>query len=696
MKLLKRFSLFEILLILTILGIHIYAATADAYNFPNTWFIRDDAYYYFKVAQNITMGLGSTFDGINPTNGYHPLWLLVCIPIFYLARFDLILPLRILVMVIAVFNAATAVLIYRIVSRSLSNAVAMFAAVFWAFNGYIHYALYRPGLESPLAAFAIVLFIERLGAFESTWRTKKVTAAQISWLAVIATIVMFSRLDLIFLAVIAGIYIIFRGHPIRFLMPLDMAIIFLSTTSSIALRVGFPDYNSYAASAVSATVIAVAIKIITFYFAGLYQHPKMQTPWGLIRQTIIASALGSAIFSSVMILAMRIGIVGDFPRTALLFDWIISLVLILALRFSSRWFGTKTINANLSTQNPLNELRSNWKIWLTEGWAYYRVLGGALALYMLFNKIMFGTSSPVSGQIKRWWGTLLHTVYDKPAANWEDFLGVGYGNAYDTWQPLTHMVRWLAVLIKPFYPGSNTEDERYYIVIIILALFVIAILFFNARRTLYAFSKMALIPLIASSGIQTLSYTATAYGGAKEWYWLSQIVLTIFVFSIVIDLIIRPLQKYKSIRLTFETAAIAAGAYFVFMLGGFIVVNMPHGFFPADRPYMEVVTYLEENTPPHAVIGMTGGGNVGYFIKDRTIVNMDGLINSYDYFQILKKGEAAMYLRERGMRAVFSNTKILTYPPYDKQFSRYLSSYSTYGGKSLMWLLPEPKWQKTK
>ena len=99
MNFLKRLSLFEILLIATILGIHLYAAFSDAYNFPNAWFMRDDAYYYFKVAQNITEGRGISFDGINLTNGYHPLWLLVCIPVFYLARFDLILPLRVLLMV---------------------------------------------------------------------------------------------------------------------------------------------------------------------------------------------------------------------------------------------------------------------------------------------------------------------------------------------------------------------------------------------------------------------------------------------------------------------------------------------------------------------------------------------------------------------------------------------------------------------
>src|SRR3989304_7824872 len=121
MNFLKRFCLFETVLVTAILSIHLYAATSDAYNFPNAWFIRDDAYYYFKVAQNISEGLGSTFDGIIPTNGYHPLWMLICIPVFAFARFDLILPLRILMLIMAGFNAATAVLIYRLVKNTLSH-----------------------------------------------------------------------------------------------------------------------------------------------------------------------------------------------------------------------------------------------------------------------------------------------------------------------------------------------------------------------------------------------------------------------------------------------------------------------------------------------------------------------------------------------------------------------------------------------
>src|SRR5512135_1533296 len=117
----KKLPWFEIALAIVFLSAFVYAALSDAYNMPNRWFIRDDAYYYFKVAQNISEGHGSTFDGIHPTNGYHPLWMLVCVPIFALARFDLILPLRVLVLVTGILQISTAILLYRLVRSVIST-----------------------------------------------------------------------------------------------------------------------------------------------------------------------------------------------------------------------------------------------------------------------------------------------------------------------------------------------------------------------------------------------------------------------------------------------------------------------------------------------------------------------------------------------------------------------------------------------
>jgi hypothetical protein len=44
----------------------------------------DDAFYYYKIAENITKLGFITFDGIHVTNGFHPLWLINLIPFFLL------------------------------------------------------------------------------------------------------------------------------------------------------------------------------------------------------------------------------------------------------------------------------------------------------------------------------------------------------------------------------------------------------------------------------------------------------------------------------------------------------------------------------------------------------------------------------------------------------------------------------------
>jgi len=688
---LKRSSLFEIVLATVIIAIHLYAAFSDAYNLPNAWFTRDDAYYYFKVAQNITEGKGSTFDGINPTNGYHPLWMVVCIPVFFLARFDLILPLRVLLMVMAGLNAWTAILIYRLSRENLSHSVALAAAPFWAFNSYIHYIVYEFGLETPLAALAVVLFIYKLSQFERRWRIDPVTNRQVAGLALAAVVILFSRLDLIFFAVIAGIWIVFRGHPIRYLLPLDMVIIFFSMTTSIALRTGIRTYNGmYTTSALELVLLMLVIKPGILYFFGSYQHPRSKPVRNTMVQTILALTAGAAIAMGLYFSLVQFGIGRDFPRSAFVIDWAVSSVLILALRMGLLRFGN--VETKQNGVPPYKEIQSNWKKWFREGSVYYGVLGSALVLYMLYNKVIFGTASPVSGQIKRWWGTLGNTVYDYPASTWPPFLGLSAQGVYSAWQPLANLLMWIATLIKPLYPGSNTQDERYYIVMGIFAIAAIGFLLLNAQKIKVKLANMAVIPLMAGCAIQILSYTTTSYGGAKEWYWVGQMILIVLAASIFLDILIKPIEKPMFLRRTLQLASVAIGFFLAARFGVNIKLVMRYDYFPADRPYMEVLPYLEENTPPGSMIGMTGGGNVGYFIHDRTIVNMDGLINSYDYFKAVQNGSAAEYLKERGMQIVFANPRLLTLPPYYAQFAPYLSSYSSYGGKDLLYLLDKPKY----
>lgn len=52
------------------------------------WRGEDDACYYYNIARNIVAGRGVTFDGVNPTNGFHPLWLTVVSGVFYVSPDD--------------------------------------------------------------------------------------------------------------------------------------------------------------------------------------------------------------------------------------------------------------------------------------------------------------------------------------------------------------------------------------------------------------------------------------------------------------------------------------------------------------------------------------------------------------------------------------------------------------------------------
>ena len=59
---------------------------------PGVWrplaFSSDDLHYYVLPALNLAQGAGSTFDGLQPTNGYQPLWFLVLAAAFRVVGVD--------------------------------------------------------------------------------------------------------------------------------------------------------------------------------------------------------------------------------------------------------------------------------------------------------------------------------------------------------------------------------------------------------------------------------------------------------------------------------------------------------------------------------------------------------------------------------------------------------------------------------
>ncbi len=681
MSALKKLPWFEIILIVVVMSVSAYAALSDAQNFSLRWFTRDDAYYYFKVAQNISEGHGSTFDGINLANGYHPLWMLVCIPIFALARFDLVLPLRILLIVMAGLQVSTAILLYRLLGKVFAPAIGALAALYWIFNFDILINLYMQGLESGIAAFFVVLLVYKLYQFETSWRQSDDQRKQLIHLGIIGALTILSRLDLVFLVALAGIWVVFRGHLLRYFLPLDILAAVVSVFLSFVIRLGLPEYYGYSNVALTMAGLGLAFKLLSIFAFGLYQRHILSDFRKTITLLFLSTIASSTILGVLMLLVSQTQHFAGFPRAVALMDFGFTLLFFGVTRIIYFFLHNRS-DSDKVLSSPFAELTQKWKAWLQDGLAFFAVAFGALGGYMLSNKFTFGTFSPVSGQIKRWWGSFPARVYGGATRSPFEFFGVDYQGDGLAWTPITNTLgEWVAPL-----SNQTRELQSFYLYALTgLALLACLLLFLNKNKSRFAVSHLALIPLITGSFLQAIYYHSGGYSAYKEWYWVTQRVTSVLVLGIALGIGLTLMRKIKVRHVLAWVAVLYLGFNMWQTYWAGIRLTMQYDRWSDDVPMMEIATLLEANTEPGSLIGFTGGGNVGYFIQDRTILNMDGLINSHEYYLALREGRAGEFLDEIGLDYVLANPNILDHQPYDGQFDAYLQPTGvSYGGKQLL------------
>lgn len=687
----KRLHWFEISLVTIIMAVHLYAAFSAPHNFSMRWFIRDDAYYYFKVAQNIAEGHGSTFDGFNPSNGYHPLWMVVCVPIFALAQFDLILPLRILLVLMAAISALTSGLLFRLLRKAFPEPVAVLLAAYWGLSTVIHNIVTQPGMETGITALSIVVMLSLLQKFDEKWRTQPITKRDIAILAVGALFVLFSRLDSVYLALIVGVWAIFRATTIRYLLLIDLLLTFFIVIFAFIQRAELKIYLLvYTDTAIVSAVIIFIVQTLSFYFTGLYQHPKSISVGKLILKIFIGVTIGTLVSSIILFAVSLVTSLADVPRAIPLLYWALALAATLLTRFFVRFVSPWGVSPADGAGSPLEQFRQRWRIWLSEGLTFYGILGGVLGAYMLFNRFMFGTFMPVSGQIKRWWGTLPNNVYGGGAQTILDVFALDPLRS-QSWHLFTHPIReWVMEIPKRYGHFS----DLYWLTILVIALIFLLLFLRNRKKNLIRLFQLAFIPLLVSAELQAFFYGAMGYAAQHEWYWTMQMFMLVLLAGFVLSNLLELLPRHKVVNWATWGATGAIGIYLAFTFTGTIYDRMPYRNPNAGQPYMDMLPILEGYTEPGSLIGMTGGGNAGYFINDRTIVNMDGLINSYDYFQAVKEEKGGEYLQKMGLNYVFGSYYILTESmPYRYNLAGRLQkipNVPAYGNKELLHMVPVP------
>ncbi|MGB8479429.1 MAG: hypothetical protein WCE63_11380 [Acidobacteriaceae bacterium] len=79
-------------------------------------FFADDSFFYLQVGRNFALGYGSTFNRLMQTNGYHPIWMLLCAAVYRLFP-DRITGLHMIAALIVLLNIVVLVVAGRLLRR---------------------------------------------------------------------------------------------------------------------------------------------------------------------------------------------------------------------------------------------------------------------------------------------------------------------------------------------------------------------------------------------------------------------------------------------------------------------------------------------------------------------------------------------------------------------------------------------------
>lgn|GEM_PF-1961764 len=166
----------------------------------------DDGLYYPRLAQNIIARGICTYDGVAVTNGFHPLWLLVLLPVYGLIH-NPWFALRGVYAVILIAQLASLGLLAFIARRVQMTVAGLAAAACILFLNIRSFTIFFSFLESPLVLLTLLVYIAfclRAGGR----RFKNPHYALIAGL--LAGVCFLARLDSFLLPVAYGAVLLFR------------------------------------------------------------------------------------------------------------------------------------------------------------------------------------------------------------------------------------------------------------------------------------------------------------------------------------------------------------------------------------------------------------------------------------------------------------------------------------------------------
>jgi hypothetical protein len=157
---------------------------------------KDDSYYYFQIARNLAHGNNVTFDGETVTNGFHPLWLALITPVYWVADGN-DLPVHIILSIGALLGAATIVLVFAAIVMLTANHIAgLLGAMFFA----LHPQTVADSVNGVESAITVLMFMVVVCGFLLAMRRQLNSLRDDAVLGLACGLMILARTDTVFVA----------------------------------------------------------------------------------------------------------------------------------------------------------------------------------------------------------------------------------------------------------------------------------------------------------------------------------------------------------------------------------------------------------------------------------------------------------------------------------------------------------------
>lgn len=309
----------------------------------------DDAYYYFGIANNIMEGNGASFDSVNVTNGFHPLWQAIITPLWI---FNGQTPINLTLSIGALMGALTAAAIFLFLQRATHSLPAsLLGAGFFAFHPRAVTDSVN-GLESALAVALtsfVLLALMHVDMHASPQRPRE-RLPDVAFGLLLGALLL-ARTDMVFIVAAVLIYIAIVMGRARLTRPVSMGIVAAATTipwfawslmatgsllqisgraGGVYIRSAYIDQNGDSLSVRIRHGFEVTREVLTTDLPQSYFMPTSHPAW-------LALLAGALLIALTAYVAVRVR--GEYGRAAVILA-VISVGFLAALTFHGgvRWF----------------------------------------------------------------------------------------------------------------------------------------------------------------------------------------------------------------------------------------------------------------------------------------------------------------------------------------------------------------------